>query len=262
MSRLLRFALAAACLVALTSAALAGAEVTRKGTLQLNLTGELSPTTLPRTGDAPISVTVGGDVTTTNKTPPPKLKTLAIELNRSGVIDSQGLPVCPVSSIQPGSSTRALSACRSALVGKGTFKATIALAGQEPYPTGGKMLMFNGSEGGKNVLLGHIFSPRPFATSFVIVFKIKTLGKGPFGTSLSAVLPPSLLNWGNITGIEIKLQKSFSAGGKRHSYLSAGCPTPKGVPKATFPLTKTTFGFDDGRKISATLVRTCKATGK
>jgi hypothetical protein len=27
-------------------------------------------------------------------------------------------------------------------------------------------------------------------------------------------------------------------------------------------LTKTTFGFDDGRSLSSTLVRSCKATGK
>jgi hypothetical protein len=96
----------------------------------------------------------------------------------------------------------------------------------------------------------------------VIVFAIKKLGKGSFGTSLAATLPPSLLNWGNITGIEIKLQRTFSSGGERRSYLSAGCPTPKGVPRVSFPLTRTTFGFKDGRKLSSTLVRDCTATGK
>jgi hypothetical protein len=262
MSRAVKSALAVVCLLALTGATLAGAEIARKGTLQLTLTGELSPKTLPRSGDAPIAVTVGGKISTTDGTAPPQLKTLAIDLNRSGRIESKGLPLCPYSSIQPGSSSRALSACKAALVGKGTFKAEIVLAGQDPYPTGGRMLLFNGSEGGKNVLFGHIYAARPFATSFVIVFKIKNLGKGPFGTSLAATLPPSLLNWGNITGIEIKLQRTYSSGGDRHSYLSAGCPTPKGVPKATFPLTKTTFGFKDGRKLSQTLVRTCTATGK
>jgi hypothetical protein len=262
MRRSIRIAVAIACLAALTTAALAGAEITRKGTLQLTLTGELSPKTLPRSGDAPISVTVGGKVATTDGTDPPKLKTLAIDLNRSGRIDSGGLPVCPYSSIQPGSSSRALRACRSSLVGKGTFKAEIELAGQDPYPTNGRMLLFNSTEGGRHVLFGHIYAARPFATSFVIVFDIKKLGKGPFGTSLAATLPPSLLNWGNITAIEIKLQRTYSAHGSRHSYLSAGCPTPKGVPRASFPLTKTTFGFDDGRRISATLVRDCTATGK
>ena len=32
-----------------------------------------------------------------------------------------GLPACPVSKIQPASSTRALAACESALVGQGHF---------------------------------------------------------------------------------------------------------------------------------------------
>jgi len=260
--RALKLTLATALVGALVVSAFADAEITRKGNLQLALTGELSPTTLPRSGTAPVAVTIGGKVTTTDGTAPPRLKTLAIDLNSSGELDSSGLPVCGYSSIQPGSSSRALNACRAALVGKGTFKAEITLAGQKPYPTGGRMLLFNGTEGGKNVLFGHIYAARPFATSFVIVFKIKKLGKGPFGTSLAAVLPPSLLNWGNITGIEIKLQRNFSSGGKRHSYLSAGCPTPKGVPRASFPLTKATFGFDDGRKLSSTLVRSCKALGK
>jgi hypothetical protein len=260
--RSVKFVLLAMVLAALAAAALSNAEVTRKGNLQLTLTGELSPTTLPRSGAAPIAVTVGGKITTTDGSPPPRLKTLTIDLNNSGEIESKGLPVCAYSSIQPGSSSRALNACRASLVGKGTFNAEITLAGQKPYPTGGRMLLFNGKEGGKNVLFGHIYAAHPFATSFVIVFKIGQLGKGPFGTSLAATLPPSLLNWGNITGIEMKLQRTFTTGGKHRSYLSAGCPTPKGVPRATFPLTKTTFGFDDGRSLSSTLVRSCKATGK
>jgi hypothetical protein len=235
MSRAVKIAFAVVCLSALAGATLAGAEIARKGNLQLTLTGEFSPKTLPRSGDAPIAVTVGGKISTTDGSAPPQLKTLAIDLNRSGRIDTKGLPLCPYSSIQPGSSSRALSACRSALVGKGSFKAEIVLAGQDPYPTSGRMLLFNGSEGGKNVLFGHIYAARPFATSFVIVFKI--------------------------TGIEIKLQRIFSSGGERRSYLSAGCPTPKGVPRASFPLTRTTFGFKDGRKLSSILVRNCTAAG-
>lgn len=259
--RVLKGVLMVTVLVLLALTALAGAEKVKKGNLQVEVTGSLTPKTLPRKGEKPIKVTVGGKVTTSDNSEPPKLKTLDIELNRSGHLQSAGLPVCGYHSIQPASSSRALNACRSSLVGKGTFKAQIALTGQPPYPTGGRMLLFNGREHGKSVLFGHLYAAHPFATSFVIVFAIKQQGKGDFGTDLSATLPPSLLNWGNITGIEISLSRTYSHGGKKLSYLSAGCPTPKGVPTAVFPLTRATFGFTDGRSISATVNNSCKATG-
>ncbi len=260
--RAVRTVLLLALLALLATSVFAQAEVTRKGNLQLTSTGELSPTRLPRSGTAPIKVSVGGQISTTDKTDPPKLTKLSIDLNKNGQIDTTGLPVCAYDSIQPGSSSRALSACRSSLVGKGTFKAEITLANQKPYPSGGRMLLFNGTEGGKPVLFGHIYAAHPFATSFVIVFKMKKIGKGDFGTSLSAVFPATLLNWGNITGIDLALSRTYSFHGDRHSYLSAGCPTPKGVPVTSFPLTRTSFGFDDGRSLTSTLVRTCKPSGK
>src|SRR4051794_6005824 len=103
MSRAAKTLLALVLLVAGSTVAMAGAEVVRKGTLQLKLSGELSPKTLPRSGKAPVAVSVGGEIETTDGSEPPKLKTLTIDLNKNGLIDNAGLPVCPYSSIQPGS---------------------------------------------------------------------------------------------------------------------------------------------------------------
>ena len=259
--RISKFALGFALLVVLGSAALASAEVVQKGTLRIDVSGNLAPQSLPRSGAAPIAVSVGGDISTTDASPPPKLQTIEIELNRAGRIDYSGLPVCPINSIQPASSQRALNACRSSLIGDGTFSAEISLTGQEPYKTSGKLLVFNGVSNGKQVLFGHIYAPHPFATSFVIVFAIKKLGKGTFGTKLAATLPASLASWGNLTGIQMTLQRHYTYRGKSHSYLSAGCPAPKGFPGATFPFAKTSFGFEDGPVLSSTLTRNCKARG-
>jgi len=79
------------------------------------------------------------------------------------------------------------------------------LSGQAPYPTTGKLLLFNGRSAGKPVLFGHIYASKPFATSFVITFKIAERGHGTLGTVLSASLPEALGNWGYVTGIEMKL---------------------------------------------------------
>ena len=133
------------------------------------------------------------------------------------------------------------------------------MTGQDPYKAKGKLLAFNGRKNGKPVLFGQIYSARPFATSFVIIFEIDRNRKGTYGTALTADLPQSLKTWGNLTGIELTLNRKYSFKGKKRSYLSAGCPTPKGVAIASFNFAKTSFGFEGGKVLSGALKRSCKA---
>jgi hypothetical protein len=236
-------------------------EVTQKGTLRVSVAGGLSPRRLPRTGVAPISVSVAGKISTTDASLPPQLKALRIELNRNGKLDYAGLPTCRYAGIQPASSERALAACRPALVGTGSFTAEIILSGQQPYPTTGRLLVFNGTRGGKPVLFGHIYAPRPFATSFVIVFSVQKLARGVYGTALHAPLPKAMDAWGRLTGLDMTLSRRYVQDGERHSYLSAGCPAPTGFPTATFPLARTSFLFEDGTQLASVLIENCRARG-
>lgn len=186
-----------------TAPAASASEVTQEENLRVSVNGKLSPKKLPRKGTAPISVAVGWNIATTDGSPPPKLKTLGIEINRQGRFDTEGLPTCPIAKIQPATTQRALSNCRSALVGQGSFAAHIALKGQEgaeSYEAKGRLLVFNGESKGKPVLLGQIYAAHPFATSFVITFKVSQIEKGTYGTALTATLPPALRSWGDLTG--------------------------------------------------------------
>ena len=244
-------------ILVLLASSLASAVITQKGNLRLSVAGALSPKKLPRKGQAPISVSVGGEITTTDETLPPTLKALRIELNREGVLDYAGLPLCQYSRIQPASTSRALAGCRSSLVGKGSFSVDITLAGQEPYPTQGRLVLFNGEKGGKPVLFGHIYSPKPFATSFVIVFALSKRKSGTYGTVLSATLPKAMKAWGRLTGLQMTLSRRYSSGGHRRSYISAGCPAPKGFSKISFPLARTSFEFVGGTRLSSVLGSTC-----
>ncbi len=45
-------------------------DITRKGNLQVKVTGKLSPKKLPRDKKAPIKVSVGGEISTTDGTLP------------------------------------------------------------------------------------------------------------------------------------------------------------------------------------------------
>jgi DNA-binding beta-propeller fold protein YncE len=237
------------------------ATITQKGALRLSVAGRISPQKLPRAKSAPIAVTVGWKLATTDESPVPKLKTLGIEINRHGRFDYRGLPTCPYAKIQPATSSRALANCRSALVGTGTFNAEIALKEQERYDARGRLLVFNGLSHGKPVLFGQIYSPHPFASSFVIVFSLKTLGKGTYGTALAAKLPKALASWGNLTGIQMRLARRYSYEGHSHSYISAGCPAPKGFTEAVFPLARASFEFQGAAKLASTLTSTCQARG-
>lgn len=255
-----RLWLAALCL-ALALGAAAQAEIAQKGKLRVAVSGKLSPHALPRTGAAPVAVSVGGQITMTDKSTPPQLKELRIEINRHGHLDFAGLPLCTRHRIQPASSARALAACRSSLVGEGHFEADITLAGQEPYPTGGRLLVFNGQSHGRPVLLGQIYAPHPFATSFLIVFAIHAIAHGTYGTELSAALPRALGSWGYLTGISLTLSRRYSYRGHRRSLISASCPAPEGFPGANFPLTRVSLSFAGGPSLALVLNRSCQVAG-
>lgn len=236
-------------------------EVVQKGNLRVNTTGKLAPNRLPRRGTAPIEVSVGGKFTTTDETLPPQLKGMRIELNRHGRLETTGLPECRVGQIHPASTRRALKACRSALVGRGSFEVEVVLAGQEPYPTKGRLLVFNGKYRGKPALLGQIYSAKPFTTSFVIPFVISKRKRGKYGLVLNAVVPPALTSWGHITGLNLNLKRRYGFKGRQRSVVSAGCPAPKGFPGALFSLARTTFRFVGGTQVTSGLTRSCKVRG-
>lgn len=256
-----RAAVAIAVAGLLSVVGLAQAEVVQKGNVRVKVIGGFAPQKLPRSKPAPISVEVGGTISTTDGSPPPQLERLRIEINRQGRIDGRGLPVCPVDAIHPASTSRALAACRSSLVGRGSFAADVTLSSQDPYRTEGQLLVFNGRRGGRAVLLGQIYAERPFANSFVITFEQRRISRGAYGTELVALLPRALGNWGNLTELTMNLSRRYTYRGRQRSYVSAGCPAPKGFAAAVFPLVRTTFSFAGGSAMDSVLLRNCKVRG-
>lgn len=235
------------------------AETRIVGNLAVTVSAKLAPKKLPRQGRAPVAVSIGWKVGTTDGTPAPTLKTLRIEINRHGILDLTGLPVCPYGKIQPASTKRALTNCRPALVGRGSFSALVGLKGQQGYVSKGQMVLFNGRKDGQPVLYGQIYSRYPFSTSFVVIFEIDERGKGTYGTTLTANLPAGLRAWGNLTEINMRLSRKFAYKGVQRSFLSASCPAPKGFKKIVFSLARATFRFQDRAGMTHVLGETCTA---
>jgi hypothetical protein len=256
-SILKRAAAAAAALgllAALTS--LAQAEVTQEGNLRVSFVGGISPHNLPRQGTAPVRVTLGGDIKTTDGAPPPQLRTITLAINRNGRLDYRGLPACRYHQIQPASTAEAIESCPDSLVGKGKFKANVVLPEQSPFPSAGDVVAFNGLFHGRHVLFAHVYGTAPLPQSQVLVFELGR-SSGEYRTTLSAELPQVAAEWGYVSGLNLSLQRSFKHKGRTRSYISAGCPAPKGFPGSSFAFAQASFGFEDGRVLATTMTRNC-----
>ncbi len=185
------------------------------------------------------------------------MRQISIAINRYGRLDPSGLPVCQLEQIQPATTDDALAACRGSLVGEGRFLANVS--GHAPFPADGKIYAFNGELEGRPAILAHVYGTKPAPASYTLAFVISR-SKGTFGTTLkadAAAGPPRVR--ATITAIYLTLGKSFTSGGKRHSYFSASCPAPKGFPGASFPFAKASVGFQGGPTVDSTLNRSCKA---
>lgn len=247
----------AVALLCLATAAVTQAEVIRKGNLQVSYGGKIAPYNLPRVGAAPVSVSVSAKIKTTDELPPPQLRRIVLAINRYGQLDQHGLPACRFRQLQPATTSEARASCPGGVIGHGTFKAAVALPEQSPYPSEGTILAFNGRLRGKPVIYAHIYGTTPLPTSFTLPFEVKRRSKGTYGLTLIAELPQVAASWGYVRGLSLTLQRRFTYRGKKHSYLSAGCPAPKGFPGATFAFANASFGFENGAQMRTTLTRSC-----
>ncbi len=239
---------------------LASAEVSEKRGVRVSVDGSLAPSKLPRDGAAPIAVSFAGKISSAKAGGPPQLEKISIAINRHGKLDTRGLPRCRMGHIDPSTTDEAIAACRSSLIGEGSFSANVKLPEQSPFPSDGDVLAFNGRFQGRPAVFAHIFGTKPVPTSIVLPFVITNTG-GTYGTVLTASLPRVTGDWGYVTGISMTLKRKFTYRGESRSYMSAGCPAPAGFRQTPFPLARTSFSFEGGLTVTSTLTRICRVKG-
>ncbi|HEV7481809.1 MAG TPA: hypothetical protein VGO13_01780 [Solirubrobacterales bacterium] len=246
-------------LATLLLAGAAFASVIQSGNLRVTVLAQVKPYRLPRTEPAPIAVFIAGHIANPAGGTPPQLRRLTVRVNRHGLLDDTGLPICHFSQIQPGSAQRALERCSGALVGSGRIWASVVFPDQRPYATHGRVLVFNGRKAGKHVLFAHIYSTIPFSTSFVMTFAVEHLAANKtYGTQLSSSLPQVLGDWGFIDRLKLTLRRTYHYRGKERSYFNAACPAPEGTQTVSFPLALATLSFAGGERLSATVNKSCR----
>lgn len=247
-------ALVALLVVSLGLGGLASGEVAQKRNVRIQFKGKLAPKALPRTGSAPVRVSVAATVRALKASHPPRLRKISIAINDAGKFAPGALPACTVPDIQPSTTRNALRACRRSLVGTGRFAAKILLPRQASFPAEGKLYAFNGRFHGHPAILAHVFGSDPVPTSFTLPF-VLTHRKGRLGTLLTASLANATGTAGYITELSLHLRGRRGRHGT--PYVSAGCPAPKRLGSAVFPFAKATFEFAKF-KLGSTLTRSCK----
>jgi hypothetical protein len=244
-------------LLALGATAARG-ELAQEGNLIVSFDGGISPHALPRKGTAPVAVEVATAIKASDGSdPPPQLREITIAINREGRIFDRGLPTCRLHDIQPSTMASAREICGGAIVGSGRVNVRVQIPDQTPFDFRGPLLVFNAKRvNGKRRLLAQVYGSRP-PSSFVLTFRISSRG-GRFGTVIKTRLPKEAKRWAYVTEFEMRLRRIYTYGGRRHSYISAGCSAPNGYPGALYPFAKGTFEFAGGRAVSSTLIRDCK----
>ena len=241
-------------LLAVGWTAVAGAERIRDDGIEVRFDAGFTPHALPRTKPAPVEVQVHGQISTLDGSHPPPLRRLELEINRNGILAGRGLPVCRASTLQSTSTQTARARCGDALVGKGSFKAQVAL-GREVISSG-NILAFNSSRKGRPALLLHLFAGVPVRFTLVVPLVIGNLAKGQFGTVLRAKIP-RIGGIVSVTQIGLQLGRQYTYKGKRRSYVSAACSAPRGFPGASFTFVKGKFRFEGHRPVTMNVTKDC-----
>ena len=228
-------------------------EVDQRGGVRVSFHGNLAPHTLPRHGSRPVVATVGAKIVPLAGRTPPQLRRIEIAINRNGHFAPNSLPVCRIEQIQPATTAGALAACRSSLVGEGSFSARVLIPEQVPFPSEGKVYAFNGRWHGHPAVLAHVYGTQPLPVSYTIPFELVPKN-GTYGTLLRASLPEVTGNSGYITDLSLTFGRTSQARG----YIRAGCPAPAGLSTAVFPFARVGFSFAGGSRVGSTLVRVCR----
>ena len=236
-------------------AASATATTVKEGTLEAQIEAHFSPTKLPKTTPAPISLTVEGSLKTTDGSHPPVLKTLELEFSKYGHLDTTGLATCAPNKLTNTLTAQAKSICGKALIGSGRVGAQIAFAEQAPFNASGPLLIFNGPpQGGKQVLVFHVYAKVPAPTTFVTTALISKVS-GVYGTKAEVKIPTIVGGQGSLTSFKAILpKKTWTYKGKQQSLLSASCPTGKLFAAGEFM-------FTNGIKFEGKVSKSCSPAG-
>lgn len=239
--------------VALAIAAGASALTIQVGDVILDADGGFTPTTLPRHTDAPITIHGAGKVSTASGELPPIVKTLTIEYDKHGSVQTAGLPVCTSGKLQSTTVEAARRACPGAIVGEGKGSAIVAFPESKQIRITSPITIFNGPRvHGNDTVLAHAYTTVPVPTTFIVPVVIEKIHNGVYGYRTIAEIPKIAGGAGHPISGSLKIGRKWTYKGVHHSYLNARCETGRLQARVQVNLI-------DGSLLSGEFLRPCKA---
>jgi len=245
-------AIAMALGLLLFAVASAGAITLRAGDIVIVANGGFTPQALPRDRDAPIVLYGGGRLSTKSGSLPPILKTITIEFDRHGSLQTAGLPKCSYGRLVATTTKQARKLCPGAVVGRGFGKAVVKFPEQGPVPASSPITLFNGPRRhGNATVLAHAHLDYPGPTTFIVPVEIERIRKGVYGYRTEARIPKIAGGYGHPISGRLRIGRKWTHRGRRHSYVNARCAT--GHLRA-----RGHFAFQGGTRLTGTFFRPCR----
>jgi hypothetical protein len=236
-------------------AATASALKIRAGDILITAEGGFSPTALPKHENAPITLHGGGTISTVSGALPPILKTLTIEFDKHGSVQTTGLPTCTMGKLNATTTVEARHLCPGAIVGEGEGKAIIQFPESSPIPVSSPLTLFNGPpKNGDPTVLAHAYITVPVPSTYVVSIVIEKIHKGVYGYRTKGTIPPIAGGAGVPISGTLKIGRKWTYQGRSYSYINARCETGRLQARGE-------FSFSNGTFLSGTFAKPCTVRG-
>jgi hypothetical protein len=225
------------------------------GSLEVRSSATVLPRVLPEHRNVGVTVESKTQISTTDGSTPPTLKTITFVFDKHGVIDTAGLPVCTTAKLAETTTAEAKARCPGAIVGEGLGRAIVNLPGQAAIAISSPIVLFNApAANGAPSLIAHAYETVPAPKALLVPFSIERIQRGRYGYRVAVKMPEIAEGYGAATLAEAKLGVTWKRGGKTHSYISARCEGGRLQSHGT-------LNFADGSFFQGTLAQSCAAHG-
>lgn len=244
--------LVATVVVALLAVASTQALELRVGKIIITTDGGFKPTTLPKRENAPIKLYGYAKFETVDGTRPSPLRSLVLEFDKHGAVETRGLQKCTKAKLIATTSARARKQCPDAIVGTGFGTALVELPEQKGIKASSPLTLFNAVEKhGNPTLLGHAHLDYPAPTTYVIEIEIETIHKGRYGFRTVANFPRIVNDYGSPLYGRLQIGREWKYKGKLLSFANAHCADGRLQARGE-------FSFKDGSSVKGTVFKPCK----
>ncbi|MGA8744433.1 MAG: hypothetical protein WB507_01035 [Solirubrobacterales bacterium] len=242
-------------LVALALATSAYALKLTAGQIVIEAEGGFAPSALPKHENAPITLHGGGSVSTLSGALPPILRTITIDFDRHGSVQTTGLEVCTSAKLQATTTAAARHNCPGAIVGEGAGTATIAFPESVPFSLTSPITIFNGPKvHGDDTVLAHAYLSSPVSTTFIVPIVIERIHDGVYGYRTKGTIPTIAGGSGIPISGHLKIGRTWTYRGKHYSYVNARCETGHLQARGEFE-------FKDGTFLEGDFLKPCRVRG-